>query len=100
MQDPPLLPDSDYPSWLWQLGDTRPPLSQLRRAKDDELTFEQVGLWKLALQALCKETFRSSKPITSVADRIIPSYAQQQRLLKLENRELIRDRNASKAKRQ
>jgi Mitochondrial ribosomal protein L37 len=44
VQDPPLLPDSDYPSWLWQLGDTRPPLSQLRRAKDDELSFEQVGL--------------------------------------------------------
>ena len=44
MQDPPLLPDSDYPAWLWQLGDTRPPLSQLRRAKDDELSFEQVGI--------------------------------------------------------
>lgn len=42
MQDPQLMADSEYPSWLWQLAEPRLPLSQLRRAHADELSFEQV----------------------------------------------------------
>lgn len=63
--DPPMMPDAEYPAWLWQLAEPRPPLSQLRRVEEDELTLEQ-----------------------------------QQRRLKLENREHIRTQNVSRAKKQ
>ena len=29
--DPKILPDSEYPKWLWHLVDKRPALSELRR---------------------------------------------------------------------
>lgn len=42
LQDPPMMPDAEYPAWLWQLAEPRPPLSQLRRVEEDGLTLEQV----------------------------------------------------------
>lgn len=29
--DPPLLPDEEYPEWLWELADPEPTLFELRR---------------------------------------------------------------------
>ncbi len=40
--DPPLLPDAEYPSWLWQLSEPQAMLSQLRRTDADEQSPEQV----------------------------------------------------------
>lgn len=40
--DPPLLPDAEYPSWLWQLSEPQAMLSQLRRIDADEQSPEQV----------------------------------------------------------
>lgn len=41
-QDPKVLPDSEYPDWLWHLLDKRPALSELRRKKTESLSFEEL----------------------------------------------------------
>lgn len=41
--DPPLLPDAEYPSWLWKLTEPQPMLSQLRRLDTQDQTLEQVS---------------------------------------------------------
>ncbi|XP_020571802.1 54S ribosomal protein L37, mitochondrial [Phalaenopsis equestris] len=40
--DPKVLPDSEYPDWLWHLTDKRLPLSELRRKDIEALPYEQL----------------------------------------------------------
>jgi len=40
--DPKILPDSEYPDWLWHLLDKRPALSELRRKEIDTLPYEDL----------------------------------------------------------
>lgn len=40
--DPKILPDSEYPDWLWRLVDKRPALSELRRKKIETLPYEDL----------------------------------------------------------
>ncbi|KAG6470052.1 hypothetical protein ZIOFF_071070 [Zingiber officinale] len=40
--DPKILPDAEYPDWLWHLLDKRPPLSELRRKDSETLPFEDL----------------------------------------------------------
>ena len=42
-QDPPLRPDAELPQWLWELAEPAKTLNELRRTKEEELTFEQVS---------------------------------------------------------
>lgn len=40
--DPKILPDPEYPDWLWHLIDKRLPLSELRRMDIETLPYEQL----------------------------------------------------------
>ncbi|XP_057419572.1 LOW QUALITY PROTEIN: 54S ribosomal protein L37, mitochondrial-like [Lotus japonicus] len=40
--DPKILPDSEYPHWLWHLLDKRPALSELRRKNIETLSYEYL----------------------------------------------------------
>ena len=40
--DPKVLPDSEYPDWLWHLLDKRPALSALRRKNIETLPYEDL----------------------------------------------------------
>lgn len=40
--DPKILPDSEYPDWLWGLLDKRPALSELSRKKIETLPYEDL----------------------------------------------------------
>ncbi|XP_020248853.1 39S ribosomal protein L54, mitochondrial-like [Asparagus officinalis] len=40
--DPKVLPDSEYPDWLFHLVDKRPPLSELRRKNVETLPYEDL----------------------------------------------------------
>lgn len=55
-QDPKILPDSEYPDWLWHLLDKRPPLSELRRKDIETLPYEDLKRFvKLDNRAKIKE---------------------------------------------
>ncbi|KZV33621.1 hypothetical protein F511_22260 [Dorcoceras hygrometricum] len=55
-QDPKILPDSEYPDWLWHLLDKRPALSELRRKDLETLPYEDLKLFvKLDNRARIKE---------------------------------------------
>ncbi|GFP89449.1 54S ribosomal protein l37 mitochondrial [Phtheirospermum japonicum] len=55
-QDPKILPDSDYPDWLWHLLDKRPPLSELRRKDTATLPYDELKRFvKLDNRARIKE---------------------------------------------
>ncbi|KAJ4951274.1 hypothetical protein NE237_028106 [Protea cynaroides] len=54
--DPKLLPDSEYPDWLWHLLDKRPALSELRRKNVETLPYEVLKRFvKLDNRARIKE---------------------------------------------
>lgn len=54
--DPKVLPDSEYPDWLWHLLDKRPALSELRRKDIDTLPYEDLKRYvKLDNRARIKE---------------------------------------------
>ncbi|GKV41318.1 hypothetical protein SLEP1_g48866 [Rubroshorea leprosula] len=54
--DPKLLPDSEYPDWLWHLLDKRPALSELRRKNVETLPYEDLKRFvKLDNRARIKE---------------------------------------------
>lgn len=54
--DPKILPDSEYPDWLWHLLDKRPALSALRREKIEILPYEDLKRFvKLDNRARIKE---------------------------------------------
>ncbi|XP_059637678.1 large ribosomal subunit protein mL54-like [Cornus florida] len=54
--DPKILPDSEYPDWLWRLVDKRPALSELRRKKIETLPYEDLKRFvKLDNRARIKE---------------------------------------------
>ncbi|OMO73604.1 Mitochondrial ribosomal protein [Corchorus capsularis] len=54
--DPKILPDSEYPDWLWHLLDKRPALSELRRKNVDTLPYEDLKRFvKLDNRARIKE---------------------------------------------
>nr|XP_043634111.1 54S ribosomal protein L37, mitochondrial-like [Erigeron canadensis]XP_043634112.1 54S ribosomal protein L37, mitochondrial-like [Erigeron canadensis] len=40
--DPKILPDSEYPDWLWHLLDKKPALSELRRKNIESLPYEDL----------------------------------------------------------
>ncbi|KAL2505297.1 Mitochondrial ribosomal protein L37 [Abeliophyllum distichum] len=40
--DPTILPDSEYPDWLWHLLDKRPALSELRRKDIESHPYEDL----------------------------------------------------------
>ncbi|KAL0011352.1 hypothetical protein SO802_006460 [Lithocarpus litseifolius] len=40
--DPKILPDSEYPDWLWHLIDKHPALSELRRKNTETLPYENL----------------------------------------------------------
>lgn len=40
--DPKVLPDSEYPDWLWHLLDKRIPLSELQRKNTEILPYEDL----------------------------------------------------------
>ncbi|GER47474.1 mitochondrial ribosomal protein L37, partial [Striga asiatica] len=55
-QDPKILPDSEYPDWLWLLLDKKPALSELRRKDVENLPFEDLKRFvKLDNRARIKE---------------------------------------------
>lgn len=55
-QDPKILPDSEYPDWLWHLLDKRPPLSELRRKDIETLPYDDLKRFvKLDNRAKIKE---------------------------------------------
>ncbi|PIN17810.1 Mitochondrial/chloroplast ribosomal protein L54/L37 [Handroanthus impetiginosus] len=55
-QDPKILPDSEYPDWLWHLLDKRSPLSELRRKDIESLPYEDLKRFvKLDNRARIKE---------------------------------------------
>ncbi|KAG1338427.1 54S ribosomal protein L37, mitochondrial [Cocos nucifera] len=54
--DPKIMPDSDYPDWLWHLLDKHLPLSELRRKDTETLTFDDLKRFvKLDNRARIKE---------------------------------------------
>ncbi|GAB2219341.1 hypothetical protein Droror1_Dr00006976 [Drosera rotundifolia] len=54
--DPKVLPDSEYPDWLWRLLDKRPALSELQRKDAESLPFEDLKRFvKLDNRARIKE---------------------------------------------
>ena len=54
--DPKILPDSEYPEWLWHLVDKRPALSELRRKYIETLPYEDLKRFvKLDNRARIKE---------------------------------------------
>ncbi|KAL5997359.1 hypothetical protein ACLOJK_008289 [Asimina triloba] len=54
--DPKILPDSEYPDWLWHLLDKHPPLSELRRKNVETLPYEELKRFvKLDNRARIKE---------------------------------------------
>ncbi|KAI4350558.1 hypothetical protein L6164_005005 [Bauhinia variegata] len=54
--DPKILPDSEYPDWLWHLLDKRPALSELRRKNIEKLPYEDLKRFvKLDNRARIKE---------------------------------------------
>ncbi|KAL9327129.1 hypothetical protein ACSQ67_007774 [Phaseolus vulgaris] len=54
--DPKILPDSDYPDWLWHLLDKRPALSELRRKNVETLSYDNLKHFvKLDNRARIKE---------------------------------------------
>jgi large subunit ribosomal protein L54 len=54
--DPKILPDSEYPDWLWHLLDKRPALSELRRKDIGTLAYEDLKRYvKLDNRARIKE---------------------------------------------
>lgn len=54
--DPKILPDSDYPDWLWHLLDKHPPLSELKRKNLETLPYEDLKRFvKLDNRARIKE---------------------------------------------
>ncbi|KAG7575539.1 Ribosomal protein L37 mitochondrial [Arabidopsis thaliana x Arabidopsis arenosa] len=54
--DPKILPDSDYPDWLWRLLDKRPALSELRRKNVETLPYDDLKRFvKLDTRAKIKE---------------------------------------------
>ncbi|XP_031407332.1 uncharacterized protein LOC116215669 isoform X2 [Punica granatum] len=54
--DPKILPDSEYPDWLWHLLDKRPALSELRRKNIETLPYEDLKRFvKLDNRARIKE---------------------------------------------
>lgn len=55
-QDPKILPDSEYPDWLWHLLDKHPPLSELRRRDINTLPYDDLKRFvKLDNRARIKE---------------------------------------------
>ncbi|XP_057791775.1 54S ribosomal protein L37, mitochondrial-like [Salvia miltiorrhiza] len=55
-QDPKILPDSEYPDWLWHLLDKRPALSELKRKDTESLPFDDLKRFvKLDNRARIKE---------------------------------------------
>ncbi|KAI3463081.1 hypothetical protein Pfo_019744 [Paulownia fortunei] len=55
-QDPKILPDSEYPDWLWHLLDKHPALSELRRKDLETLPYEDLKRFvKLDNRARIKE---------------------------------------------
>lgn len=54
--DPKILPDSEYPDWLWRLVEKRPALSELRRKNTETLPYEDLKRFvKLDNRARIKE---------------------------------------------
>jgi len=54
--DPKVLPDSEYPDWLWHLLDKKPALSELRRKNTETLPYEDLKRFvKLDNRARIKE---------------------------------------------
>lgn len=54
--DPKVLPDSEYPDWLWHLLDKRPALSELRRKNLESLPYDDLKRFvKLDTRARIKE---------------------------------------------
>ncbi|KAK4267272.1 hypothetical protein QN277_024072 [Acacia crassicarpa] len=54
--DPKILPDSEYPDWLWHLLDKRPALSELRRKNTETLPYADLKRFvKLDNRARIKE---------------------------------------------
>lgn len=54
--DPKVLPDSEYPEWLWHLLDKKPALSELRRKDLETLPYEDLKRFvKLDNRARIKE---------------------------------------------
>lgn len=54
--DPKVLPDSEYPDWLWHLIDKRPALSELRRKSVESLPYGELKRFlKLDNRARIKE---------------------------------------------
>ncbi|XP_021890410.1 54S ribosomal protein L37, mitochondrial-like [Carica papaya] len=54
--DPKILPDSEYPDWLWHLLDKRTALSELRRKNIETLPYEDLKRFvKLDNRARIKE---------------------------------------------
>lgn len=54
--DPKILPDSEYPDWLYHLLDKRPALSELQRKEAEALSYEDLKRFvKLDNRARIKE---------------------------------------------
>ncbi|XP_010551921.1 PREDICTED: 54S ribosomal protein L37, mitochondrial isoform X2 [Tarenaya hassleriana] len=54
--DPKILPDSEYPDWLWHLLDKHPALSELRRKDVETLPYDDLKRFvKLDTRARIKE---------------------------------------------
>lgn len=54
--DPKILPDSEYPEWLWHLLEKKPALSELRRRNIETLPYEDLKRFvKLDNRARIKE---------------------------------------------
>lgn len=54
--DPKILPDSEYPDWLWHLLAKHPPLSELKRRNLETLPYEDLKRFvKLDNRARIKE---------------------------------------------
>ncbi|CAI5533864.1 unnamed protein product [Closterium sp. Naga37s-1] len=45
--DPPVLPDSEYPEWLWTLLDRQAPLSELKRKRIEDMGMAEEQLERL-----------------------------------------------------